>query len=150
MLTTIEFLRSSLHLVRMLRSQARPSLASIRNVYCASPIMPKRAAPASSSSSAPAATASNPLSIDYARNPTAYRILRGEMNVFKTNPYSAELKPLWRFKDEAAARKSSEALWDRFVEYRWVAGQLSKMHRFTATDCIYDLPLCSDKSDFVG
>ena len=112
--------------------------------------MPKRAAPASSSSSAPAATASNPLSIDHAQNPTAYRILRGEMNVFKTNPYSAELKPLWRFKDEAAARKSSEALWDRFVEYRWVAGQLSKMHRFTATDCIYDLPLCSDKSDFVG
>ena len=86
--------------------------------------MPKRSASGSDSppskrkkpSAAPAQ--SDPLSIDYKSDPTAYRILRGEMNVFKTNPYSAELKLLWRFKDEAAARKSSEALWKRFEGYR--------------------------------
>jgi hypothetical protein len=73
--------------------------------------------PASSSSSS-STNPSDPLSIDYSTSPQLYRILRGEMNVFKTNPYSAELKVLWRFKDEAAARKSSEALWERFLGYR--------------------------------
>ncbi len=87
-------------------------------------------AEASPPSSPPPTPAADPLSIDYSANPTHYRVLRGEMNVFKTNPYSAELKVLWRFKDEAVARKSAEQLWDRFEGYRqeedfvaWVRGR---------------------------
>ena len=78
----------------------------------------KRTKPSTAASSSSSATPSDPLNIDYSKSPHLYRILRGEMNVFKTNPYSAELKVLWRFKDEAAARKSSEALWERFLGYR--------------------------------
>jgi hypothetical protein len=40
------------------------------------------------------------------------------MNVFKTQPYSNELKVLWRFKDEATARRSSEQLYERFEGFR--------------------------------
>lgn len=82
--------------------------------------MPKRASSSTTSSSPLKRNkpAPNPLSIDYRAEPTAYRILRGEMNVFKTNPYSAELKVLWRFKDERVARKSAGELWERFERYR--------------------------------
>jgi hypothetical protein len=58
------------------------------------------------------------LNIDYSAHPELYRVLRGELNVFKTNPYSAEMKELWRFKDEAVALKSAEELYARFQAYR--------------------------------
>jgi hypothetical protein len=38
--------------------------------------------------------------------------------VFTTPPYSAEIKGLWRFKDDAAARESAEAIWQKFGGYR--------------------------------
>jgi hypothetical protein len=60
----------------------------------------------------------DPLNIDYSVHPELYRVLRGELNVFKTNPYSAEMKELWRFKDEAVALKSAEELYARFQVYR--------------------------------
>ncbi|KAJ9099280.1 hypothetical protein QFC21_004161 [Naganishia friedmannii] len=56
--------------------------------------------------------------IDYRQHPELYRILRGEMNVFKTQPYSNDLKGLWRYKDEPTAKKSAADLWKRFEEYR--------------------------------
>lgn len=58
------------------------------------------------------------LQVDYRATPAAYRIQRGEMGVYQTDPYSSELKPLWRFKDRAAAEESSKALWERFEEFR--------------------------------
>lgn len=68
----------------------------------------------SETSSAP----TDPRDIDYRAHPELYKILRGEMNVFKTQPYSNELKVLWRFKDEATARKSAGELWERFEGFR--------------------------------
>lgn len=58
------------------------------------------------------------LETNYRATPRAYRIQQGEMGVFKTNPYSAELKPLWRFKDKEAAEESSKALFACFERYR--------------------------------
>lgn len=60
----------------------------------------------------------DPRDIDYRAHPELYKILRGEMNVFKTQPYSNELKVLWRFKDEATARRSSAELYSKFEEFR--------------------------------
>lgn len=62
----------------------------------------------------------DPLAIDYKAHPELYKVLKGEQNVFKTDPYSEELKPLWRFKNEAVAKESSKALWQRFKGYRSV------------------------------
>lgn len=63
-------------------------------------------------------TPTDPRDIDYRAHPELYKILRGEMNVFKTQPYSDELKVLWRFKDEATARRSSGELYERFEGFR--------------------------------
>lgn len=68
--------------------------------------------------SPPPPTPSDPRDIDYRAHPELYKILRGEMNVFKTQPYSNELKVLWRFKDESTARRSAAELWERFVGFR--------------------------------
>lgn len=64
------------------------------------------------------APSTDPRDIDYRRNPELYKILRGEMNVFKTQPYSDELKGLWRFKDEVTARRSSAELYEKFEGFR--------------------------------
>ncbi|KAI9638095.1 uncharacterized protein MKK02DRAFT_14696, partial [Dioszegia hungarica] len=40
-----------------------------------------------------------------------------EQGVFTTPPYSGEIKGAWRFKDEAAARESSEVIWGMFRSY---------------------------------
>ena len=56
--------------------------------------------------------------VDFRARPACYRIGRGERGVFKVQPYKDELLPLWSFKDEAAARESSEAIWQRFEGYR--------------------------------
>jgi hypothetical protein len=37
--------------------------------------------------------------------------------VFTTPPYSGEIKGAWRFKDEAAAKESSEVIWGMFRSY---------------------------------
>jgi hypothetical protein len=54
-------------------------------------------------------------------NPTTYRALKTEQGVFTTPPYSAQLKHLWKFKDEQVARESAESLWERFEGYRYVS-----------------------------
>ena len=57
-------------------------------------------------------------SVDLRKHPEAYRIGRGEQGVFHAEPYKSELLPLWTFKTEEAARKSSEAIYQKFEEYR--------------------------------
>lgn len=63
-------------------------------------------------------SSTDPRDIDYRIHPELYKVLRGEMNVFKTQPYSNELKVLWRFKDEATARRSSAELYEKFEGFR--------------------------------
>ena len=56
--------------------------------------------------------------VDLREHPEEYRIGRGEQGVFHAEPYKGELLPLWKFKDEEAARRSSEAIYGKFLEYR--------------------------------
>jgi len=56
--------------------------------------------------------------VDLREHPEEYRIGRGEQGVFHAEPYKGELLPLWRFKDEEAARESSGAIFQKFYEYR--------------------------------
>ncbi|HEX2729372.1 MAG TPA: DUF4385 family protein, partial [Rubrobacteraceae bacterium] len=56
--------------------------------------------------------------VDLREYPEAYRIGRGEQGVFHAEPYKSELLPLWSFKTEEAARKSSEEIHAKFLRYR--------------------------------
>lgn len=56
--------------------------------------------------------------IDFRERPECYRYQSGEQGVFNVQPYKSELLPLWKYKDEAAARKSSEAIWKQYEVYR--------------------------------
>ena len=56
--------------------------------------------------------------VDLREHPEKYRIGRGEQGVFHAEPYKGELLPLWSFKDEEAARRSSERIYKKFLEYR--------------------------------
>ncbi len=56
--------------------------------------------------------------VDLRKHPERYRIGRGEQGVFHAEPYKGELLPLWKFRDEDAARASSEAIYQKFCEYR--------------------------------
>jgi hypothetical protein len=56
--------------------------------------------------------------IDLRKHPEAYRIGRGEQGVFHAEPYKSELLPLWAFKTAQAARESSDAIYEKFEEYR--------------------------------
>lgn len=56
--------------------------------------------------------------VDLRKQPGAYRIGRGEQGVFHAEPYKSELLPLWGFRDEQVARESSQAIYEKFLEYR--------------------------------
>src|SRR6478752_986105 len=56
--------------------------------------------------------------IDFRREPSLYRVGRGEQGVLTAEPYKSELLPLWRFKTEAEAKVSAKLLHDAFVAYR--------------------------------
>jgi hypothetical protein len=56
--------------------------------------------------------------VDFRKHPERYRIGRGEQGVLTVEPYKSELLPLWRFKSESEARKSSRALYRAFEAYR--------------------------------
>lgn len=47
----------------------------------------------------------------------SYRIGRGEQGVLTFEPYKSALLPYWRFKTCPIAEKSSQDLWQKFVEY---------------------------------
>jgi len=56
--------------------------------------------------------------IDFRKHPELYRVGRGEQGVLTVEPYKSELLPLWRFKNEQEAERSSRALYRAFVAYR--------------------------------
>lgn len=56
--------------------------------------------------------------VDLREHPEAYEVGRGEQGVFHAEPYKGELLPLWSYRDVEAARKSSEAIFQKFLEYR--------------------------------
>jgi hypothetical protein len=56
--------------------------------------------------------------VDFRKHPERYRVGRGEQGVLVAEPYKSELLPLWRFRTEAAARRSVADLWKAFVGYR--------------------------------
>lgn len=56
--------------------------------------------------------------IDFREQPACYRYEANEKGVFKVQPYKSELLPLWRYKDEAAAKVSVAAIWARYEAYR--------------------------------
>lgn len=47
----------------------------------------------------------------------SYRIGRGEQGVLTFEPYKSEILPLWRFKTPAIARKSSQSIYAKFLQY---------------------------------
>jgi hypothetical protein len=47
----------------------------------------------------------------------SYRIGRGEQGVLTFEPYKSEILPLWRFKTPTIAQKSSEQIYEKFIEY---------------------------------
>ncbi|CEH16302.1 Protein of unknown function DUF4385 [Ceraceosorus bombacis] len=56
--------------------------------------------------------------IDVRKNPWLYRPARGEQGVLQIEPYKSELLPLWAFKDEETAKRSSKDLLDMFEKYK--------------------------------
>ena len=56
--------------------------------------------------------------IDFRERPECYRYTPDERGVFKVQPYKDDLLPLWRFRDEPAARASASALRARYDAYR--------------------------------
>lgn len=56
--------------------------------------------------------------VDLREHPEEYRVGRGEQGVFHAEPYKGELLSLWKFRDEEAASESSEAIYQKFLEYR--------------------------------
>jgi len=59
-----------------------------------------------------------PSAHDYRLDPTPYKALHAEQGVFNTPPYSNEIKGLWRYADEATAKKSAEEVFATFEKYR--------------------------------
>lgn len=56
--------------------------------------------------------------IDFREQPELYRVGRGEQGVLLVEPYKSEILPHWRFKTPDIARKSSEKIYELFLEYK--------------------------------
>ena len=56
--------------------------------------------------------------IDFRESPELYRVGKGEQGVLLVEPYKSEILPCWRFKNPEVARKSSEEIYRKFLEYR--------------------------------
>ena len=54
---------------------------------------------------------------DHRAHPERYRVGRGEQGVFNVEPYKSELLPLWRFATPEVARRSADALLEKFHAY---------------------------------
>lgn len=65
-----------------------------------------------------AAAADKYRGVDFRRHPELYRIGRGEEGVLVAEPYTSEILPLWRFKDPETARRSADAIHERYLAYR--------------------------------
>lgn len=56
-------------------------------------------------------------SVDFRQHPELYRVGRDEQGVLLVQPYKAEILPLWRFKNAAAAQESSNTIYGLFEAY---------------------------------
>ena len=55
---------------------------------------------------------------DYRAYPELYKVGIGEQGVLIAEPYKSEILPLWRFKTPEIARESSEAIYQKFLDYK--------------------------------
>ena len=56
--------------------------------------------------------------IDFRENPELYRVGIGEQGVLLVEPYKSEILKFWRFKTPEIAQKSSDEIYDLFLEYK--------------------------------
>ncbi|WP_419880388.1 DUF4385 domain-containing protein [Peribacillus sp. B-H-3] len=57
-------------------------------------------------------------SIDFRKHPELYRVDRGEQGVLMVEPYKSEILPHWRFKTPEIAEKSSNKIYQQFLDYK--------------------------------
>ncbi len=55
--------------------------------------------------------------IDFRSSPELYTVGKGEQGVLLVEPYKSEILPYWRFKTPDIARKSSEKIYEMFLDY---------------------------------
>jgi hypothetical protein len=55
--------------------------------------------------------------INFRAHPELYRVGKGEQGVLMVEPYKSEILPFWQFKNPEVAAKSSEKIYDMFLEY---------------------------------
>lgn len=56
--------------------------------------------------------------IDFRKEPTRYRVGRGEQGVLIAEPYKSEILPHWRFATPEVAEVSAQKIYSMFKEYR--------------------------------
>src|ERR1700748_2703957 len=56
--------------------------------------------------------------IDFRKHPELYRVGKGEQGVLLVEPYKSEILPHWRFKTPQIARKSANAIYKMFLDYK--------------------------------
>ena len=56
--------------------------------------------------------------IDFREQPELYRVGRGEQGVLMVEPYKGEILPHWRFKTPDIAKKSSEKIYQMYLDYK--------------------------------
>lgn len=55
--------------------------------------------------------------IDFRSSPELYTVGKGEQGVLLVEPYKSEILPYWRFKTPDIAKKSSEKIYEIFLDY---------------------------------
>jgi hypothetical protein len=55
--------------------------------------------------------------INFRERPDLYCVGRGEQGVLLVEPYKSEILPYWRFKTLSEARRSSKAIYGKFLAY---------------------------------
>lgn len=55
--------------------------------------------------------------INFRISPELYRVGKGEQGVLLVEPYKSEILPYWRFKTPEIAQKSSEQIYEMFLNY---------------------------------
>lgn len=55
--------------------------------------------------------------VDFRSSPELYKIGKGEQGVLLVEPYKSEILPYWRFKTPEIAKKSSEQIYQLFLDY---------------------------------
>lgn len=55
--------------------------------------------------------------INFRSSPELYRVGKGEQGVLLVEPYKSEILPYWRFKNPEIANKSSDKIYQMFLEY---------------------------------